>query len=1355
MLAFSPVGIAQAPCLGVCTTPIPCYNVTLSANNGSTTVAIAGSGSCCPSIPANQNCAQVTINVPPGTTGITLTFAGPNQCDINLFDITGLTNCSQLPAPQSVCAPVCTTPVNGQIVLLLCKPGNFNAITTTFTGVPAVTLTASDVSQNCTTTFNVTGANTVTFSSMADPGLLFLNCGTGPGNNITCTNPTFSYTGPPITNCNGINIDYTASVGANACNVAASVTETITVFPAISGTLALSCSGNNATLTFVPTLACPDYVYQFFDPNGNAIPGATSSSLTIPADNMQYCVKVSRSATPVCAPFTACAVATCCMLNVTCPPANGGPFQCISQIPPGMASDVVINSSCGATTVAIMNTSTGTGCPNSPYVLTRTYKVTDASNNMATCTVTYTVIDNTAPTLTCPGPVSVSCAGNVPAPNIALVTGVSDNCPGTVTVTFVSDVTTPGSCANRFTVTRTYRATDACGNSATCTQLITVNDVTPPTLTCPGPVSVSCASDVPAPNIALVTNVSDNCPGTVVVTFVSDVTTPGTCANRFTVTRTYRATDVCGNSATCTQLITVNDVTPPVITCPANVTVQCASLVPAATPGTIVTSDNCGGTVTVTLVGDVITNQTCVNRFTLTRTYRATDACGNSATCTQVITVFDNTAPVFVNPPPNVTVDCLLIPGVTLPTATDNCAGNVTVVFVGVVQTPGICPVLYTLTRTFRATDACGNSTTVSQVITVVDVTPPQFTNDPIDVILECNLAINLDSLQSYLDNFGGATVFDCSDVTLTYMDTPGHFCPSTCAGTFQRYIRFIATDECGNVAFRDARFIVVDLTPPSFDVLPQNLAVECMPGCNGEAEMYDWLDNFGYAQVSDLGGTVETAILFLGEKPGCGNTFIRTYQFRATDICGNTNYVTATFSIVDTTPPVIEKCPEGNISLDCLYDIPGPDLAGLIASDNCGDVTVTATTFSVGAGCAYWPMTFNYWYMVTDECGNMTTCDQPFYIVDLTPANYTGPDTIDVVCVDDLPQLEDLTVILTPYMDDNCQDIICIGNIVAQNGPNSVTYSVSAKDFCGNFSAKFLVTFVATGTCKPLCTATQATLNNPQAQLSGLTTTQVIGQLFGEFGGIEAGNFGKTVTVTSAACLQSMLPANGNTNQLAAGNLEFSDLNGCLDASPLLNADGTLKNELVATVLTVELNLLYNQKFNNRNLGMRRLADLPDCAVDPAVLAKLGSGPATVQSLLNLANNYLAGAGAFAPNFGDLLNEALENVNLYYQNCQITDPCTSQNRYGAQHSDNPFHFSLAPNPVLDVVTLRFDMAMDAEVQLRFIGSNGVQSAELVQAVQGSNSLNVSTKNFPAGVYTVVLQQNNKLQTLRMVKVMD
>ena len=70
----------------------------------------------------------------------------------------------------------------------------------------------------------------------------------------------------------------------------------------------------------------------------------------------------------------------------------------------------------------------------------------------------------------------------------------------------------------------------------------------PPTLTCPGPLTVSCSSDVPPPNISLVTGVSDNCVGTVTVSHISDVISGQTCANRYTLTRTYRATDVCGNT---------------------------------------------------------------------------------------------------------------------------------------------------------------------------------------------------------------------------------------------------------------------------------------------------------------------------------------------------------------------------------------------------------------------------------------------------------------------------------------------------------------------------------------------------------------------------------------------------------------------------------------------------------------------------------------------------------------------------------------------------------------------------------------------------------------------------------------
>src|SRR5204862_5803922 len=137
--------------------------------------------------------------------------------------------------------------------------------------------------------------------------------------------------------------------------------------------------------------------------------------------------------------------------------------------------------------------------------------------------------------------VSVQCFSQVPAPNIASVQA-SDNCGGTATVAFVGYSASNRASSRNNVITRTYRATDACGNHAACTQTITVNDTTAPSITCPGPVSVQCFSQVPAHDVTSV-QASDNCGAPVTVTFVSDSATHGTSSCNNVITRTYRATD--------------------------------------------------------------------------------------------------------------------------------------------------------------------------------------------------------------------------------------------------------------------------------------------------------------------------------------------------------------------------------------------------------------------------------------------------------------------------------------------------------------------------------------------------------------------------------------------------------------------------------------------------------------------------------------------------------------------------------------------------------------------------------------------------------------------------------------------
>ncbi|SHF80238.1 T9SS type A sorting domain-containing protein, partial [Flavisolibacter ginsengisoli] len=141
----------------------------------------------------------------------------------------------------------------------------------------------------------------------------------------------------------------------------------------------------------------------------------------------------------------------------------------------------------------------------------------------------------------------------------------------------------------------TAKATIPCVGDKTCTFTVTVapnpQDIV---FNCPGPVTVACSKDVPGPDIRSVT-LSYFC-ATFTVEYVGDVISNQTCANRYTITRTYRVKEV--PSVTCSQTITVFDNSPPVI---SNVSVSSATLWPPNHKMQTVTVgydvlDNCGAT---------------------------------------------------------------------------------------------------------------------------------------------------------------------------------------------------------------------------------------------------------------------------------------------------------------------------------------------------------------------------------------------------------------------------------------------------------------------------------------------------------------------------------------------------------------------------------------------------------------------------------------------------------------------------------------------------------------------------------------------------------------------------------------
>jgi hypothetical protein len=140
----------------------------------------------------------------------------------------------------------------------------------------------------------------------------------------------------------------------------------------------------------------------------------------------------------------------------------------------------------------------------------------------------------------------------------------------------------------------------------------------------------------------------DYCSDAVTITFEGQVENGGSgCSgDPLVIWRDYRATDTCGNYDDVFQIITVVDDMPPeFISGPADLVVDCPTKVPAKDVSSLSAVDGCDGEVTPTFAGDSDNGGTGKqgDPKIITRIYRATDACGNSADYIQTIT-FEETS---------------------------------------------------------------------------------------------------------------------------------------------------------------------------------------------------------------------------------------------------------------------------------------------------------------------------------------------------------------------------------------------------------------------------------------------------------------------------------------------------------------------------------------------------------------------------------------------------------------------------------------------------------------------------------------------------------------------------------------
>ena len=413
---------------------------------------------------------------------------------------------------------------------------------------------------------------------------------------------------------------------------------------------------------------------------------------------------------------------------------------------------------------------------------TVTWKAIDASGNTANAKQTVIVKDTTAPKIKAPADITQEATsptsnvvnlGNTTVTDNGIIKSVTNNAP----IVFPLGKTTV-----------TWTATDGSGNSESATQQVTITDTTPPKITPPSEVTFEATSlnqnIVPLGNATVddngaIKSITNNAP------------------QFFSLGKTvilWTAIDEAGNKANSTQTIDVVDTTAPKLTPPKDLKVEATSLTNNTVPL---------GNATATDIEQVTITNNASKTFPLGKTiilWVAKDTSGNTSNATQTVDVVDTTSP-KITIPDNVIVNAT--------SSTDNhvSIGNATatdnVEVVSITNNASSVFPFGNNTVTWTAKDEVGNTITGTQLVQVLDRTPPQLT-------IPDNVSVNATAFETPV-TLGQATATGIIDISPKITNNA--------TGLFhigKTVVQWIATDKFGNVKTLDQTVSVLACGKPS-----------------------------------------------------------------------------------------------------------------------------------------------------------------------------------------------------------------------------------------------------------------------------------------------------------------------------------------------------------------------------------------------------------------------------------------------------------------------------------------------------------------------------------------------------------
>jgi large repetitive protein len=1050
------------------------YNpTTASVCNSATTVIFTATDNCGRS---NTATAKVTVNdsTPPALIGLPA-FVTINGCNspvppspnVTATDACGsatvtmqeivdnissrLSGSQEVPARATVATGSITSSMNATGLLTI--SGSYSGLTTPLTA--AHLHTGAFGTNGGVTVDLVPAAITIGSTSGSISGSVQLNAtqiasliaGNIYINLHTSTFPSGEIRGQ-LGGCFRVTRTWTAT---DACSNSLSESRAITVlsaaptFTAVPANQTIQCPAVPSFGTPTLNANCGAYAFTFTDvTTGGSCPASGSIRRTWIATDMCGNSNTATSTITFAAPAV---VSISCPANVTVTATSSNGAVVTYGTPTASttcltAGSINIVRSSGPASGSVFPVGTTQVC----------FTATDACGATASCCMSITVNAPVTPsvvTINCPANISITATTGATSAiaTFNAATASSTCATGGVTVTQISG---PASGAN-FPVGATqvcYRATDACGASASCCFTVTIvgSTVNPGGSTA----SINCPANVnmtaPAGATGMVVNYSTPTgntlctqTGTLNIVRISGPAS-GSIFPIGTTQVCFQATDACGGTASCCFNVTVTGSTPGgstiTINIPPNVTISCGQIsnLPLAT-----TSTTCPtGSVTVTNV-DAVTGTSCTGLL-LTRTYTATDACGNVATKTYTITQLpDTTPPVWASLPPlDQMINCGTPINIGTATATD-CSSPVTITSVVTNNGANACNTVngitygYDVYVAWTARDLCGNTATANTNIWVLPVTNIGFLNKPADKQLACSdgLAFDQPMPKSFVADIVDMTFYDDTDI-----DVCG-------AGTITR--NWIATDAKGNTCqAQQTMTILPDVQKPEITLPYHYTKLTCVGA----------LPTFTPTVQDNCTAKTDLVVTTLDKQ--LGNIIERTYV--VSDACGNLNAAILTIEMTDDLAPVFSAQPAAK-TINCgealVFDAP-------VAQDDCLLASTIIEDKVQQNACS--TIHTRIW-TATDAVGNTAKMEQQITVADVTaPVILTNFAQQTEITTAQFATWAPATIDAT----DNCNTIQVSHAITQLDNCNfSVRYTV--VDACGNAATTNQLVHINDGACSVL----------------------------------------------------------------------------------------------------------------------------------------------------------------------------------------------------------------------------------------------------------------------------------------------